>query len=133
MSVIQCIPFKSSLMYSISLDSGRFMKNFRLDTICNIIQEPQDLRRFKWVCWFSLLWSNFINCCQISINAKSRFEQLSPLPLVKLKLPSAVNLMLRSIIESQYTFGCTSIFVERGLVSPYIIYMYFHHSPFEVS
>ncbi len=30
-------------MYNNYWERGRFTKNFRFDTICNIIQEPQDV------------------------------------------------------------------------------------------
>ena len=29
---------------------GRFMKKFRFDTICNITQEPQEVKRFSKLC-----------------------------------------------------------------------------------
>ena len=67
-------------MYGGSCDRGRFMKNFRFDTICNITQEPQDLQTFGCVCGsivhavikFHQLLSK-VQC----INAKSRFDQLA--------------------------------------------------------
>ena len=34
-------------MYGISRDRGRFMMTFRLDTICNITQETQELQKFQ--------------------------------------------------------------------------------------
>ncbi len=36
---------KTSIMYDGSWDRGRFMKNFRFNTIYNITQEPQELLR----------------------------------------------------------------------------------------
>ena len=55
---------KSSLMYGSSWDRGRFMKNFRFDTIYNITQELQDLHRFNIIVPVgssaSLMWYNII-------------------------------------------------------------------------
>ncbi len=39
-------------MYGSSWDRGRFMKDFRFDTICNSTQEPQDLQKFNCACEF---------------------------------------------------------------------------------
>ena len=34
-------------MYGGSWDKGRFMKDFRFDTICNITREPQEVQRYN--------------------------------------------------------------------------------------
>ncbi len=46
---------------------GRFMKNFRFDTICNITQEPQKLQEVLlclWVYQRAFCDKNNINCYQ---------------------------------------------------------------------
>ncbi len=60
---------------------GRFMKNFRFNTICNITQEPQELQRYNHACRF-IGKSAVIKCHQLlskvtSINRKSLFDQLA--------------------------------------------------------
>ncbi len=57
------------------------MKNFRFDNICNITQEPKELRRYNCVCWF-IGKSGVIKYRQLllkvkCINRKSRFNQLA--------------------------------------------------------
>ncbi len=41
---------KSSFMYVSSWDTGRFVKNFRFNTIGNVIQELQELQRLNCAC-----------------------------------------------------------------------------------
>ena len=71
--------FKNSLKYGSSSDRGRFMKNFRFETICNTILSYEPHRHFLWV---HLLKSAVIKYHQlltkvIRINRKSRFDQLA--------------------------------------------------------
>ncbi len=61
------------------VDSGRFMKNFRFNTICNITQDPQELRRCNRVCRF-IVKSAVIRCHQLlskvsSTNRRLLFDQ----------------------------------------------------------
>ncbi len=67
-------------MYVSSWDRGRFMKNFRFNTICNITQELQELYRETIV----PVGSSASLCDKISsiavkscIKGKSRFYQLA--------------------------------------------------------
>ena len=57
------------------------MKNFRLDTIRNITQEPQELKRDSVVpvgSPASVLLLNIINCCQnLIVLTWSLFDQLA--------------------------------------------------------
>ncbi len=60
---------------------GRFMKNFRFNTICNITQEPQELQRHNCACRF-IGKSAVIKCHQLlskvtSINSRSLFDQFA--------------------------------------------------------
>ncbi len=60
---------------------GRFMKNFRFNTICNIAQEPQELQRYNRACRFNGK-SAVIKCYQLLskitiINRRSLFDQLA--------------------------------------------------------
>ncbi len=60
---------------------GRFMKNFRFNTICNITQEPKELQRYNHACRF-IGKSAVIKCHQVlskitSINRRSLFDQLA--------------------------------------------------------
>ncbi len=62
-------------MYGCSCDKGRFMENFRFDTIYKITQEPQQLQKYNCK-------SGVIKCLQLSskvkrIKGKSRFDQLA--------------------------------------------------------
>ncbi len=79
-SVLQCVHFKEQLNVK-WWDRRCFMKNFRLNTICNITQEPQELRRYNRACRFSGK-SAVIKCHQLqskvtSINRRSIFDQLA--------------------------------------------------------
>ncbi len=63
-----------------SFESGCFMKDFCLNTICNITQELQELQRLKYVCVF-IVKSAVIKYHQLlskvtSIKRKLRFNQL---------------------------------------------------------
>ena len=77
-----CKKIKSSFIkYGSSWDSGRFMKNFHFDSICNITQDSQDLQQYNCACGF-IHKSAVIKCHQllskaISINRKSHFDQLA--------------------------------------------------------
>ncbi len=62
------------------------MKNFRFDTICNIIQEPQELQRFN--CAFRF----------ISKSAVIKYHQL--LPKVKCIIGKSVILVFMRLTES---------------------------------
>ncbi len=66
---------KIGFKFGSSLDGGRFMKNFRFDTICNITQESQEIQRFNCACG-SIVKSAVIKYHQllskiISINGES--------------------------------------------------------------
>ncbi len=63
-SVIQCVHFKKQLNVGSWWDRGRFMKNFRFNTICNITQEPQQLQRYNRACRF-IGKSAVIKCHQL--------------------------------------------------------------------
>ncbi len=56
-------------------------KNFRLDTIFKISQEPQELHRFTCACGFigksPMICHSFLSKVLISINGKSPFNQLA--------------------------------------------------------
>ncbi len=72
--------FKNSLMYGISKDRGRLMKTFRLDTICNISQEPQELQKFNYACRFigeAVIKYHKLLSKVTSIDGKPRVDQLA--------------------------------------------------------
>ena len=61
---------------------GRFiLKNFRFNTICNIIQEPKELQRYNCPCGFidksAVIKYHQLLSNVIIINGKSRFDQLA--------------------------------------------------------
>ena len=68
-------------MYGSSWDMGRFMKNFRSGTICNITQEPQRLQRYNYACGFigksAVIKYHHLLSKVLSINVKSSFDQLA--------------------------------------------------------
>ncbi len=73
--------FKNSLQYGSSCDRGRFMKNFRFETLCNITQESQDPQTFNCACGFIgksavTKYHQLLSKVQC-INGKSRFDQLA--------------------------------------------------------
>ncbi len=73
--------FEKAYNYGSSWHRGRFMKNFRSDTICNITQEPQELERYNCACGF-ICKSAVTKFPQLlikvtGINGNSHFDQLA--------------------------------------------------------
>ena len=70
---------------------GRFMKNFHYDTICNILQESQELQRFNCACGF------------ISKSAVSKYYQLLTKVIASLffqNLASPQNMILQEEVKT---------------------------------
>ncbi len=58
---------------------GRFMKNFRFNTICNITQEPQELQRYNRACRFigksAVMKRHQLLSKVTSVNRRSLFDR----------------------------------------------------------